>query len=156
MNFGRAVLAGVVGGVVMSMGLAMGRAMGMPANLEMMLGTMLLPPGTAAFALGLAMHLLISGAIAVIYAWGFETVTHRSGAAVGAAFGVVHALLGGLFMGTMPAMHPLMPDVMAPPGAFMSNLGTMGVMAEILLHVLYGSVVGAMYTSAPSRAAVPA
>lgn len=44
MNLGRAFLAGVVGGIVMSMGLAMGRAMGMPANIEMMLGTMLLQP----------------------------------------------------------------------------------------------------------------
>ncbi|MCA1562681.1 MAG: hypothetical protein LC804_21255 [Acidobacteria bacterium] len=148
MNLGRAFLAGVIGGIVMSMGLAMGRAMGMPANLEMMLGTMLLQPGTAAFMVGMVMHLMISGLIALIYAWGFETLTHRSGALIGAGFGVIHAIIGGMVMGMMPMMHPLIPEMMPAPGAFMSNLGMMGVMAEFVLHILYGAVVGAIYTPA--------
>ncbi len=148
MNLGRAFLAGVVGGIVMSMGLAMGRAMGMPANIEMMLGTMLLQPGTAAFMVGMVMHLMISGLIALIYAWGFETITHRSSALIGAGFGFMHAIIAGMVMGMMPMMHPLMPEMMPAPGAFMSNLGMMGVLAEFILHILYGAVVGAIYTSA--------
>ena len=148
MNLGRAFLAGVIGGIVMSIGLAMGRAMGMPANLEMMLGTMLLQPGTAAFMVGMVMHLMISGLIALIYAWGFETLTHRSSALIGAGFGFIHAIIGGMFMGMMPMMHPLIPEMMPAPGAFMSNLGMMGVMAEFVLHILYGAVVGAIYTPA--------
>ena len=145
MNFGRAFLAGVVGGAVMSIGLAMGRAMGMPANLEIMLGTMMLQPGTAAFLVGLIMHLIISGMIALIYAWGFEQVTHRSSAAIGAGFGIIHGIIGGMFMGMMPMMHPLIPEQMPAPGAFMSNMGAMGVMAEMVLHVIYGAVVGGIY-----------
>lgn len=137
MNIGRAFLAGVVGGVVMSVGLAMGRAMGMPANLEVMLGTMIVQPGTSAFLLGLMMHLTISGLIALIYAWGFENVTHRSSAAIGAGFGVIHGVIGGMFMGMMPMMHPLIPEVMPAPGAFMSNMGVMGVIAEMVLHILW-------------------
>ncbi len=112
MNFGRAFLAGVIGGIVMSIGLAMGRAMGMPANLELMLGTMLLQPGTAAFMVGMVMHLMISGLIALIYAWGFETLTHRSSALIGAGFGFIHAIIGGMVMGMMPMMHPLIPEMM--------------------------------------------
>jgi len=146
MNAGRAFVAGVVGGAVMSMGLAMGRAMGMPAKLEMMLGTMPgLQPGTGAFVLGLMMHLTISGLIALVYAWGFETLTHRSSAAIGAGFGVVHGIIGGVFMGMMPLMHPLIPEMMPAPGFFMVNLGMMGVMAEMVLHMVYGAIVGAMY-----------
>jgi hypothetical protein len=45
----------------------------------------------------------------------------------------------------MPMMHPLIPEMMPAPGTFMSNMGMMGVMAEIVLHVAYGAVVGAMY-----------
>ena len=148
MNVGRAFVAGVVGGIVMSIGLAMGRAMGMPANLEMMLGTMMLQPGTGAFLVGMMMHLIISGLIALIYAWGFEHLTHRSSAAIGAGFGVIHGVIGGMAMGMMPMMHPLIPEQMPAPGAFMSNMGMMGVMAEMVLHIIYGAVVGAMYRPA--------
>ena len=148
MNVGRAFLAGVAGGIVMSIGLAIGRAMGMPANLELMLGTMILPPSTSAFVVGLVMHLTIAGLIALIYAWGFETITHGSSALIGAGFAIVNAIIGGLFMGLMPMMHPLIPEMMPAPGAFMSNMGMMGVMAEIVLHILYGAIVGAMYEPA--------
>ncbi len=156
MNIGRAFVAGVVGGIVMSLGLAIGRAMGMDAaNLEMMLGTMLLQPGTGAFVLGMMMHLIISGAIALIYAWGFEHVTHRSNAAIGAGFGVIHGIIGGMAMGMMPMMHPLIPEVMPAPGAFMSSMGMMGVVAEMMVHVIYGMVVGAMYRAVGFPAARP-
>ena len=145
MNLSRAFMGGVLGGVTMSIGLAMGRAMGMPANLELMLGTMVLEPGMAAFVVGLVMHLMISGLIALIYAWGFEHVTHAAGAGIGAGFGAIHAIIGGMFMGLMPMMHSLIPESMPAPGVFMSNMGAMGVMAEIVLHVIYGAVVGAVY-----------
>ncbi|MEX2272455.1 MAG: hypothetical protein WD690_13360 [Vicinamibacterales bacterium] len=145
MNLGRAFVAGVVAGVVMSLGLAVGRAMGMPANLELMLGTMVLPAGTGAFMAGMVMHLMISGLIALIYAWGFETLTHRSSALIGAGFGFIHAIIGGLFMGMMPMMHPMIPEMMPAPGVFMSAMGMMGVLAEFVLHILYGATVGALY-----------
>lgn len=145
MNTGKAFVAGVIGGAVMSALMWMGRLMGMPANLEMMLGTMIMEPGTTAWILGLVMHLMISGLIALIYAWVFEHVTHRAGWLVGAGFGIVHAIIGGMVMGMMPAMHPRMPDPMMPPGAFLSNLGPMGVVAEFVLHIVYGAIVGAIY-----------
>lgn len=147
MKLGTAFVAGVVGGAAMSLLMWMARTMmDMPANLEMMLGTMLgMMPGPTAWLIGLVMHLLISGLIALIYAWGFERVTHRAGWLVGAGFGVLHAIIAGLVMGMMPAMHPLMPEQMPPPGAYMSNLGAMGVIAEFMLHIVYGAIVGAIY-----------
>jgi len=146
MKAGKAFVAGMVGGVVMSVLMWMARTMmGMPANLEMMLGTMLADPGTTAWMIGFVMHLMISGAIALIYAWAFEHVTHRAGWLVGAGFGIVHAIIAGMVMGMMPMMHPRMPNPVMPPGAFLSNLGTMGVVAEFMLHMVYGAVVGAMY-----------
>jgi len=146
MKTGTAFVAGMVGGAVMSALMWMARTMmGMPANLEMMLGTMVTDPGTTAWIIGFVMHLMISGAIALVYAWGFEHVTHRAGWLVGAGFGIAHAVIAGLVMGMMPMMHPRMPDPVMAPGAYMSALGTMGVVAEFMLHMVYGAVVGAMY-----------
>ncbi len=137
-------MAGIAGGAVMSVLLAMARAMGMPARLEMMMGTMFMEPGTAAYIVGLVMHLMISGLIALIYAWGFENVTHRAGAGMGMAFSIIHIIIGGIFMAMMPMMHPRIPPMDAP-GAFMSNLGAVGVIAFIVLHLIYGAIVGAIY-----------
>ena len=146
MNSGRAFVAGVVGGAVMTAITWMARTfMGMPMNLEMMEGTMLVQtPGAVAWTVGFVMHLMISGLIALLYAWAFEHVTHRAGAAIGAAFGLVHAVIAGLVMGMMPAVHPLIPGVLDAPGAFLSNI-PMGVLALFMLHAIYGAVVGAMY-----------
>lgn len=146
MKAGKAFVAGVVGGAAMSALMWMGRMlMGMPANLEMMLGTMVADPGPTAWMIGLAMHLMISGGIALIYAWAFEHVTHRAGWLVGAGFALVHATIGGVMMGLMPAMHPRMPDPVMAPGAFMSSMGTTGILMEYVLHIVYGAIVGAMY-----------
>jgi len=119
--------------------------MGMPMNLEMMLGTMVADPSSTTWMIGLVMHLMISGAIALLYAWGFENVTHRAGWLTGVGFSIIHIGISGIVMGMMPMMHPRMPIPIAPPGAFLSNLGTMGVVAEIVLHLIYGAIVGAMY-----------
>lgn len=48
-------------------------------------------------------------------------------------------------MGMMPMMHPRMPNPVMAPGAFLFNLGTMDVIAEFMLHMIFGAVVGAMY-----------
>ena len=107
----------------MSVLLAFGRAMGMPAKLEMMLGTMMgMAPGIITWIIGFMMHLIISGLIALLYALGFEYIAHRSGWAVGAAFSIIHILIAGPFIGMMPAMHPMVPEQMPAPGAFMSNI----------------------------------
>jgi hypothetical protein len=146
MKYGKAFGAGVLGAVVMTVIMAMARAMGMPVNLEMMLGTMMGgPPSAAKWVMGFIMHLMAGGIFALIYAVGFEYLTHRADWLVGVGFGAIHSLFAGLFMAMMPAMHPLIPEQMPAPGAFMANLGMMGVIAEIMLHLIYGAIVGAMY-----------
>jgi len=153
MNTGRAFLAGVVGALAMSVMMALARAMGMPANLEMLLGTMLgLEPGPTAWMLGLMMHLVAGGVFALFYAWGFENL-QTAGAGIGSLFGLGHALVAGVFMGMMPMIHPMVPEVLPAPGPFMANLGMMGIVAEIVLHLLYGAIVGAMYV--PVRTGEP-
>ncbi len=147
MKTGKAFLAGVVGGAVMSVIMFMARTvMHMDVKLELLLGTMIgLTPGTTAWLVGFVMHLMISGLIALAYAWAFENVLHRAGWQAGALLAVAHIVIAGLFMGMMPAMHPLVPETMPGPGFFMLNLGVMGLMAFVMLHVIFGAIVGAMY-----------
>ncbi|MGI8510332.1 MAG: DUF6789 family protein [Gemmatimonadaceae bacterium] len=146
MKTGKAFGAGVVGGIVMVILMWMARTfMGMHMDLSMMEGTLFLPMGPTAWIVGFIMHLIISGLIGLLYAWGFENVTHRSGAVVGMGFGVIHAVLAGLFMGMVPAMHPRIPEMMPAPGFFLSNMGMMGIIALFVLHLVYGAIVGGMY-----------
>ena len=153
MKTGKAFFAGILGGAVMSAIMFLARLMGMEVNLEMMLGTVLLAPGAVAWVTGLVMHLLISGLIALLYAWGFEHVSHRAGWRTGLLFSLAHIGIAGVFMGAvLPAMHRLVPETMpmpaysmATPGYFMLNLGLLGVLAFVMLHAIYGGVVGTLY-----------
>ncbi|MDP9314853.1 MAG: hypothetical protein M3R24_28940 [Chloroflexota bacterium] len=45
----------------------------------------------------------------------------------------------------VPTIHPLVPEQMLDPGIFMSYKGLMGVLAFLMLHALYGAIVGVMY-----------
>lgn len=146
MKKGQAFWAGIVGGVVMSLLLALARAMGIEANLELMLGTLLFPEaGGGAWLAGFLMHLLISGAIGLLYALGFEHFSHRAGVPVGIGLGIIHLLIGGIFLGLMPRLHPHMPEVLSEPGAFLVNGGAAGVLTFIIVHLSYGAVMGGMY-----------
>ena len=126
--------------------MAIARAVGMSIHFEMMLGTMFGgEPGIIKWTIGLAMHLALSGTIALLYAFGFEYVTHRSGWLVGAEFSAVHAVVAGFLIGLVPAANPIVPEIMPAPGPFMSNGGTAYVVAFALLHLTYGAIVGVMY-----------
>ena len=149
MNYQRALVGGVVGGSVMTAGMAVLRALGTPANPEMMLGTMMLPAGGAAWVAGFMVHLTISALIALIYAWGFEHVTHRAGWTIGMTFALIHIGIGGVVMGMIPAIQPMVPEMMPAPGMFMSGMGAIAVTAFIVEHLAYGGIAGATYE--PSR-----
>ena len=145
MNYRRALVGGVMGGTAMTIGMAILRLLGTPANPEMMLGTMMLPPGGPAWVAGFLVHLVISALIALVYAWGFEHVTHRAGWSIGMAFALIHIVIGGVVMGMVPGIHPMVPEMMPAPGAFMSGMGAIGVAAFVVEHLAYGSIVGAAY-----------
>lgn len=154
-DIGMAILAGAVGTAVMTVLMYMGSAMmGMRMDMPMMLGTMMLPPGQAARALGMMMHFAAGIVFFIIYALLFDGFGLES-ATVGWAslFGAVHGVLAGMMMGMMGAMHPRMATAtggqgtaaMEPPGAFGRNMGAMAPIAIIVLHVVFGAVAGAVY-----------
>ncbi len=149
MKLNKAILGGVVGAGLMSMIMAMAREMGMNVNLEQMLGTMTgMTPSATTFVIGLVVHLMMGAAFAVAYAWLFEHVIHRGGWTTGALVAIPHIVVAGLMMGVIPMIHPLMPNPVTPPGLFMSALGPMGVGAMVMLHLIFGATVGAVYGGA--------
>ncbi len=145
MKTGKALIAGMAGGVAMTVLGWLVRRLGLEMNAEMMLGTMVSSPGLTAWLIGLMMHLVLSALIALAYAWGFEHVTHRAGAAVGLGFAVIHVVIAGMVMAMIPGMHPMIPEQMPPPGAFMANMGGTFVAFFVVEHLLYGAIVGAIY-----------
>ncbi|MEX2262435.1 MAG: hypothetical protein WD696_10805 [Bryobacteraceae bacterium] len=146
MYTGRAFTAGVISGLVMVIAVALARLVGVPIDPSMILGTMLgLTPGAGTWIIGFILFLIGSGVIGLLYGLGFEYVTHRSGAPIGIMFSLIHIVIGGLFFGALPSLHPLMPEVVPPTGAFFSNYGNIGVLLFVLGHLIFGAVVGLLY-----------
>jgi hypothetical protein len=98
-----------------------------------------------AFVVGLAMHLAIGGAFGLLYGWLFERVWNHGGASTGMILAVIHAALIGMAVGLTPRFHPLVPEVLADPGPFFANGGTLGVLSFFGVHILYGAIVGHGY-----------
>jgi hypothetical protein len=146
MKTGKAIVAGLVGGVAMTVLAWLVRLAGLQMNAEMMLGSMVSSsPGATTWLIGFVIHLMISALIALIYAWGFERVTHRAGAVVGLGFAVIHVIIAGFVMAMIPAIHPMIPESMPAPGAFMANMGATFIALFVIEHLLYGAIVGALY-----------
>jgi hypothetical protein len=168
-EFWPAVFAGFVGGGVMSMMMATMRKAG-KTEMDMALieGSMLSGDRGRAKAIGAFMHLVVFSALIIgsIYAWLFDAFGVSEGNAwwVGALYGVAHGILGGLFMGMIPAMHPRMPGgleidevqqvggpsdgslLLEPPGVFAKNYGSATPPGVLMVHIAYGLVVGLVYS----------
>jgi hypothetical protein len=146
MKVRQAIIAGLVGGVAMTVLGWIVRRMGFEMNAEMMLGTMMSSmPNLTTWLIGFAIHLVLSALIALAYAWGFEHVVHRAGAAVGLGFAVIHVIIAGFVMAMIPAIHPMIPEQMPAPGAFMASMGAAFAALFVIEHLMYGAIVGALY-----------
>lgn len=145
MKIARAILAGIVGAMAMSLAMFLMRLAGLNVNLEGLLGSIAEPVfGLSAWQLGFMLHLVIGGAVALVYAAGFEFAVQRSGVLVGGGFGIAHGLLAGLFMSGIPAMNPLGTGVDSAPGAFLMNVEG-GPFLFLLAHLIFGAVLGLVY-----------
>ncbi len=153
-EIGTAAVAGLVGTAVMTAILYMGFAMGMRMDMPMMLGTMFLPKGPAAWLLGLMMHFVMGIVFFIVYAALFDGLSLENGvAAWGALFGLVHGVIAGMAMGMLGMMHPRMAragagapfDAVPEPGLFAIRVSAMAPLAVVALHVIYGAVAGGIY-----------
>ncbi len=95
---------------------------------------------------GFLFHLIVSGAIALIYAWAFNLLGLRDNLWLwGLLGGAIHYVLAGMFLVMVPAMHPEIPEQRPVPGAFARNFGVPDVPAFLMGHLIYGLVVGIAY-----------
>lgn len=148
---GWAIVAGLIGGGVLTLLSYMGKYM-MPQHMKMdmlqMLGTMMLPAGAMAYGLGLMMHASASAAFGLVYAGLFDALELEATAAWGLLFGLVHWMVAGMAMGMMPIMHPrIRSGQMSAPGVLVLSYPAMTAAGFLMLHLVYGVVVGGLYAT---------
>src|SRR5688572_672682 len=98
MNYSKAFKAGMVGAFAMTALMVIARALDVTTlNIEMALGTLLTQRIHAgSWILGFIMHIIIGGLLAQLYAFGFEFLTERTNAWIGAGFSLIHASIAGV------------------------------------------------------------
>ena len=144
-----AIVAGLIGGAAMGLLLYLGIWMApaqMRMNLFLMLGTMVFRPGAMAYGAGFMMHAVMSIVFGLIHAAAFVAFGLEANAAWGLGFGAVHWLVVGMGLGMIPIMHARMRSGdIARPGFFALSMGAMTAAGFLMLHLLYGVLVGAIY-----------
>jgi hypothetical protein len=143
-----AFTAGVIGGVAMVILLAIFRGFGFTdIDLSTTLGSMITSTtGSGTRLIGFVMHLVSSGCIAILYAFIFDTLDAASWLR-GLIIAVPHALIGGIFTLILPVIHPAIPEVpgLPEPGFMYANFGAGDVFIYLLIHLVYGAIVGGLY-----------
>ena len=119
----------------------------MRMNLLRLLGTMMLPDGTMAYVAGLMIHVGMSIAFALAHVALYQAFDLESNlAAWGLLFGAVHWMIVGMGLGMMPMMHlGIKNGIITAPGPFALNLPKMTAMGFLMLHLVYGVLVGVVY-----------
>lgn len=120
-------------------------------DLPLVLGTLVVDDPDRARVVGFVLHLSMGQFFALFYAAGFDALD-RSGWWLGAAFGVVHALVSlSVIVPLLPGVHPRMateragPDSTAalePPGLLALNYGASTPAVTIAAHIVYGAALG--------------
>ncbi len=149
-DFWNAIFAGIVGGIVMSLMMWMARAIGLiDAHMERYQGCMITnrPQGTGTIVAGFIMHLMLSALIAILYAWGFAVIWDRATWVLGLIGGVIHWVIAGIMLPIMDGMNRcVQDDRIRGFGAFGKNYGAMMIAGFLIGHLLYGLIVGWLYT----------
>lgn len=154
--FDYAIIGGLVASLIMVVAMYAGRIMGLSTDMIRVLGLMAVSEDKpkAVYGMGFLIHFAMGALFGIAYAILFHAVAAvpHSGiaAATGAIFGVLHGLSVGAVLGFMPQFHPRMGpgELVAEPGFFGRNVGVAMPVALVVLHVLYGAIVGAVYGSA--------
>lgn len=143
-DMGRTYLAGVTGAAAMIAAARLARGAGIRVDMEMLMGTACgLRPGARARALGQVAQLLTGGILACGYRYGFDRLRLPMSPLTGAVAGVAHGAVAGTSLALAPMVHPHIPERVDAPGAFMLREGKREAVLFMMLHVLFGAVIGA-------------
>lgn len=151
LDLGSAIWAGLVATLVMTVMMYIGKAMTKsPMDMPRMLGLMFTGPehSGVVYTMGLIVHFMFGTLFGILYGWLFSTLGVEASWLWGGIFGFVHGIVAGFFIGMMPTMHPRMgPGKTLPsPGPFGKNYGSTTPMRLVVLHIVFGIVLGWIYT----------
>jgi hypothetical protein len=150
MDYPAAIGAGVLSGSIMAAILYMGIAM-MPSQMKMnlfnLLGTMMFREKVMVYMAGAMIHGVMSVAFAFAHVGIYQAFDIASSlAAWGLLFGFVHFVVSGMALGMVPMMHPgVRSGVVQAPGMFALSYPSATAMGFLMLHVLFGVLVGVSY-----------
>jgi hypothetical protein len=145
-----AIFAGVLAGLIMIVPMYMGLIM-MPRHMKMdllkLMGTVMMPVSSITYPVGLMLHLVMSIVFALIHVVLYDAFNiETSLAAWGILFGLGHALISGIGFGTMPLMHRGIKDgVVEAPGFMALSYPSVTTSGFVMVHVLFGVLVGAFF-----------
>lgn len=155
MNWPSIILWGFAGTVLLTTLLSASRGLGFTRmDIPFMLGTMFTSDRDRARWIGFIVHLINGWAFALIYAFAFE-LTRLLHWWFGAIIGLIHALFVLTVTSlVLPSIHPRMaseehgPDptrLLEPPGFLALNYGPQTPIATIIVHVVFGALLGLFY-----------
>jgi hypothetical protein len=149
--FGKAIGAGVAGALAWELVVRPLLWLGVPLfDLVHTLGTMVCggAPAWQWWPAGMCLHAAVGAIWAIFYAYFFWTTLDWPPTLQGLAFSPGPAFLAGLVMvPQMGLMHALvLRGEMPAPGVFGWNLGWGGPAGIVLGHLVYGVVMGSLYT----------
>jgi hypothetical protein len=148
------VAGGLVGTVVLTSGVRVSQELGWTRmDLPLLLGTVFSDNRSRASVIGYAVHFANGLVFSLGYAGIFYAVG-RAGWDLGLALGAVHALFAGGVLVTilLPAVHPRMgtpwtdaeeTPILEPPGFMLHNYGYATAAVTFVVHLAYGTIVGA-------------
>ena len=153
-NGGAAVSAGLIGGAAMAGVLYLSLAVA-PRQMRMDLfhtfGSLLVPGGSQSmvYMVGAMSHAVMSLIIGLIYAVFFLPFADGSNlVGWGVLYGFVHWVILSANLEMLGYIHPLMRSRdIRRPGAFAINYPKTTVLGFLVLHLLFGLLVGGLYTA---------
>jgi hypothetical protein len=99
------------------------------------------------YIMGFMMHFGMGVIYAIVHTSLYQAFGLESELLVwGLLLGAVHWVVASMGMGMMGSMHPRIQDgELAAPGAFLKNYPMMSVVGFLMLHLMFGLVVGSVY-----------
>jgi len=148
-----AIAGGFIGTLLLTTGLVAASELRLTrVDLPFLLGTMLVGDRTRAKAVGYLLHFVAGLIFALIYYAVFEAID-ESGWLLGGLFGLLHGTFAvtALVSILLPVVHPRMgtsdtaadsSPLLEPPGFLMLNYGRSTPLVTVLVHAIYGVIVG--------------
>jgi hypothetical protein len=136
-----ALAGGVVGTVLLTSGLRAAQELGLTRmDLPLLLGTVFTDHRSRASTIGYVVH-FANGLLFALAYYGIFAAVGRAGWIFGAGLGLAHGIFAGGALVTILSDAEETP-LLEAPGFLMANYGQRTALWSLLMHVVYGSIVG--------------